>query len=264
MDLQKIWSIELDILNQIDKFCKLHHLKYSLAYGTLIGAVRHGGFIPWDDDIDIVMPRKDYEYLLENWNIPGYILQNKKTNNDYNQNFTKIRKDHTTFIQHEYEKYVSYHTGIFVDIFPGDRIAPKGILRKIQYFNCALDLLYSRDGVTSKKQSITEKILMILPRSLRMKTMNWCNKNIQKWNGTTNPFFFPSTIKAAKVYYSADLFDQMIQIEFAGNKYMCVKKYDRFLRDYYGDYMTLPPLKERTYTHHPIVVDFEKNFKEIL
>ena len=106
MDLRKVWDVELEILTQIDTFCRNNGLKYSLAYGTLLGAVRHGGFIPWDDDIDIIMPRKDYEYLIANWDIPGYIVQNKKTNDDFSQNFTKIRKDNTAYVQEEYEKYV--------------------------------------------------------------------------------------------------------------------------------------------------------------
>ena len=74
MDLKKVWMAELEILSQIDVFCREHGLKYSLAYGTMIGAVRHGGFIPWDDDIDIIMPRADYEFLISNWNVQGLLL----------------------------------------------------------------------------------------------------------------------------------------------------------------------------------------------
>ena len=96
IDLQKLWECELDILEHFDQFCRNNGLKYSLAYGTLLGAVRHGGFIPWDDDIDVIMPRKDYEYLVNNWDVKGYIVQNKRTNDDFNQNFTKIRKDTLT------------------------------------------------------------------------------------------------------------------------------------------------------------------------
>lgn len=263
MDLQRVWSIELEILDEIDNFCRSHNLKYSIAFGTLIGAVRHGGFIPWDDDIDIVMPRDDYEYLLANWDVPGFALQNKRTNDDYNQNFTKIRKDHTAFIQVEFEKNVSYHTGIFVDIFPGDRVAPEGLNRKLQYAECAVNLLYSRDGVTSRKTTVPEKMLLAVPKKLRHKIMIQCEKSIQKWNKKGGQYFFPSTIRDARIYYSADLFDEMIDVEFANRKYMCVKNYDAFLRGYYGDYMQLPPEEERVYKHHPIVVDFERNYNEI-
>lgn len=104
---QQIWATEQEILDVIHQVCTEHGLRYSLAYGTLIGAVRHKGFIPWDDDIDLMMPREDYEKLLVIWNQSapkGYILQNTRTDSDFTQNFTKIRKDHTTFLQDEAER----------------------------------------------------------------------------------------------------------------------------------------------------------------
>lgn len=262
-ELQLIWKAEREILDEIDRVCRTNGLRYSLAYGTLIGAVRHAGFIPWDDDIDIVMPRDDYNKMLTIWSReaqPKYVLQNKNTHSDFNQNFTKIRKDHTAFLQFEFEKHVTYPTGFFVDIFPGDRVAPQGLKRRLQYFNCALNLLYSREGVTIKKETLPEKILMCVPRGLRLKIRNWCDKNIQKWNKTDNQYFFPSTIYDARVYYPADLFDDMTEIEFEGKKYMCVRDYDKFLRIYYGDYMQLPPEEKRVFTHHPIYVDFNENY----
>lgn len=119
--IKKVWETEQEILDVIDKICRDNNLRYSLAYGTLIGAVRHKGFIPWDDDIDLMMPREDYEKLLSVWESQapkGYILQNSRTDPDFTQNFTKIRKDGTTFLQEESERTKNYHKGIFVDIFP--------------------------------------------------------------------------------------------------------------------------------------------------
>ena len=263
VDLQKIWDVELEILDQIDAFCRKHGLKYSLAYGTLIGAVRHGGFIPWDDDVDIVMPREDYEYLLSHWDIPGFVLQNKRTNNDFNQNFSKVRKDHTTFIQNEFEKSVSYHTGIFVDIFPGDRVAPEGLQRKVQHFCCALDLLYSREFVSGGRSSLVEKAFLAVPRKWRLKLIPLLDKEKQAWNTTESEYFFPSTINDMKIYYLPELFSEMVEIEFADRKYMCVKSYDSFLREYYGDYMQYPPEEQRLLKHHPIIIDAEKNYSEM-
>ncbi len=258
--LSELWNVELEILDQIDSFCRSNGLKYSLAYGTLLGAVRHGGFIPWDDDIDVIMPRADYEFLLSNWNVPGFILQNKRTNNDFDQNFTKIRKDHTAFIQDEHEKNVSYHTGIFVDIFPGDRVAPKGKARQQQFFYCALNLLYTREFTSGTKSSIIEKILLSLPRKLRLEILKTSEKKIQAWNRFDNQYFFPSTIKDAKVYFAPDLFDKMIDIPFEGKKYMCINDYDAYLRNCYGNYMCLPPEEERVLKHHPVFIDTESNY----
>lgn len=105
--LHRLWEVELEILDVIHDVCVKYNLRYTLAFGTLIGAVRHNGFIPWDDDIDIVMPRKDYDKLISVWNtdVPsGYILQFKENSPDFEQNFVKIRKDHTAFLQEESER----------------------------------------------------------------------------------------------------------------------------------------------------------------
>lgn len=263
MDLEKVWSTEIEILDQIDKFCRSHNLKYSIAYGTLLGAVRHRGFIPWDDDVDVLMPRWDYEYLLAHWDIPGYIVQNKRTNDDFNQNFTKIRKDHTSYLQYEFEKKVSYHTGIFVDIFPADRVAPKGIFRSLQFIYNAIDLLYSREFTSNGGSSILERLLLIVPRKTRLKIRSILEKKKQKWNNGNGELFNASTIREARLFYPADLFDEMIDMEFVDKKYMCIKKYDIFLKIYFGNYMKLPPEEQRVLVHHPIVVDFEKNYDEL-
>ena len=145
--LHQLWSIELEILDVIDQICVAHNLRYSPIYGTLLGAVRHKGFIPWDDDIDLMMPRDDYEAFLALWQQEapkGYILQNTRNSPDFSQNFTKIRKDHTAFIQTEDERDKRYHKGIFVDIFPADRVITGTLEQKTKYAACAVNLLYSR------------------------------------------------------------------------------------------------------------------------
>lgn len=185
---QQIWATEQEILDVIHQVCTEHGLRYSLAYGTLLGAVRHKGFIPWDDDIDLMMPREDYEKLLVIWNQSapkGYILQNTRTDSDFTQNFTKIRKDHTTFLQDEAERTKHYHKGIFVDIFPGDRV-PSGKLEKtVQYIACAINLLYSR-GHTSGSGGLigkAESILLKAPKKKYTIRRERAEKSIRRWNG---------------------------------------------------------------------------------
>ena len=125
--LRTLQLTQLEILKVFDAFCREHDLKYSLYAGSLLGAVRHQGFIPWDDDLDVCMDRGDYDRFPELWQqnpVEGYVLQNKENSKYFDQSFTKLRKDHTTFLQDEWE-IGNHHTGIFLDVFPIDRI-PNG------------------------------------------------------------------------------------------------------------------------------------------
>ena len=268
-EIEQLWVTEQEILDVIDRICAENGLRYSLAYGTLIGAMRHKGFIPWDDDIDIMMPRKDYEKLLAIWDSVApkeYILQNARTNPDFTQSFSKVRKNHTTFLQDESERIKTYHKGIFVDIFPGDRVAPRGLARKRQYAACVLNLLYTR-GHTSGSGGLVgmvERILLNISEEKRIKRRVATEKKICKWDGNENyEFIFPSTLAWCKKYYPADLFENLKKIEFNGKKYSCFADPDSILRIDYGDYMQLPPENERVWKHHPIVIDFERNYEEL-
>ena len=270
IQITEVWKYEQEILDVVHRICVENGLRYSLAYGTLIGAVRHGGFIPWDDDIDLMMPRTDYEKLREIWKQTApsnYILQDKQTSSDFTQNFLKIRKDHTTFLQTEEERLCVYHKGIFIDIFPGDRVAPSLLWKRIQYVACAVDLLYSR-GFRSNSGGVTgiiERVLLGIPQCFHTKFQIMANKFVQKWNAQEDcQYFFPSTIGSCKKYYPANLFENMAEIEFCGKRYACVRNVDEALRVEYGDYMQLPPESERVWKHHPIIIDFEHNYEELI
>ena len=268
--IKQVWSVEQEILDVIHKVCSDHNLRYTLAYGTLIGAVRHGGFIPWDDDIDMIMPRDDYEKLLEIWENAapaGYILQNIRTNEDYTNTFSKVRKNHTTFLQDEAEAAKQYHKGIFVDIFPADRVADNAVSNKMQYIACAVNLLYTRGYASGSGGLIgaVERILLALPKCVHPMLRKASEKIIRRWNNHDElRWFVPSTIEYAKHYYPSNLFDDMKTIDFCQKHYLCVADPDAFLRADYGDYMQLPPEEERVWKHHPIIIDFEHNYEELI
>lgn len=265
-----VWVHEQDILDVIDTICKKNGLRYSLAYGTLLGAVRHSGFIPWDDDIDIMMPREDYNILLDVWNKEApknYILQNYYTDSDFTQNFSKIRKNNTTFLQSESEREKNYHKGIFVDVFPGDRVAPQRIKQAVQYIACAINLLYSR-GYTSGTGGLVElveQVLLLIKGKTRSKLRDMAAHVMQYWNDKVfTDYIFASTISSSRMRYPASTFDDLERIEFNEKAYFCTKEYKKILSVQYGDYMKFPPEEERVWKHHPILIDFSHNYEELV
>ncbi len=267
--LKKVQKVELEILDVVHKVCVENHLKYSLAYGTLLGAVRHRGFIPWDAEIDICRPREDYDKLIEIWpkyKFEDYILQNIETDEEFTQNFTKIRKNHTTFLQPKEEQY-KYHKGVFIDIFPGDRVPDSKLKRQFQFFNMAVNLLYSRkfkSGSSSKMISTVENILLLFPKSFQKKYRKVAENVVKRYNSNSKfQYVFANTIDASKIYYPDDIFESLVLADFEDEKFYIYKDYDNCLKIEYGNYMELPPEKERSWTHAPELIDFHRNYEEI-
>ena len=267
--LHKLWDVELEILDVIDSFCKTHQIKYSIAYGTLLGAVRHKGFIPWDDDIDIMMLREDYNRFRQLWleNPPeGYAFVDDILYDEYHENFAKIRKKNTTFIQFDSEYSVKeMPLGIFVDIFVFDRVAPEGVLRKKQYFYSLVNMLYTRNHPSGSRglPALCERMLLSLPAGFQKRIKNRARRYIEKWNCHENALLANfCTLAASKRYLPANMFDNIIDIEFENRRYSAVSIYDEVLKIFFGDYMQLPPENQRA-SHYPLLLDFEHSWKDI-
>lgn len=267
--LHHIWDVELEIMDEIHRICVKYGIKYSLGFGSLIGAVRHKGFIPWDDDIDLVMPRNDYERLKHIWNAEAdkrFVLQDKCEGSNYTQNFYKIRKDHTAFIQGQEDVEGNYHKGIFVDVCPCDRVPDGRMLRNLQFFACAVNLLLAREHTsgTGGLTGIVEKVILALPHRWRPRIREEAKKIMTHWNGQDDlRCIFPDTIQNCKRYCPADTFDRVELTEFQGRMYYAIAHPERWLTIRYGDYMQLPAPEERVWKHHPLLVDFERNYEEI-
>ena len=268
--LRKVQLTELEILNTINEFCKRHGIKYSLYSGTVIGAVRHQGFIPWDDDVDICMSRDNYNKFIKTWeqNPPkGYILQNKENSPNFPSSFTKIRKDNTTFLHDEIDRG-KFHTGIFVDIFPIDRV-PKRILPKLKFYWDYMQYhLLTREYIPSDADILTKIIAKVVLKLNRPKNRPQKREQllscVTKYN--QNPqldMVGAEVISTMRINLPKDLMDSFTYLKFEDGEYMCFQKWDDYLRRTYGDYMQLPPEDERKWTHHPIIIDFEHNLEDI-
>ena len=268
--LNDIWDAEQSILDEIDRVCRENGLRYSLAYGTLIGAIRHQGFIPWDDDVDIMMPREDYDRLIALWPTAAskaFVVDNCDDHPDSVNNFSKIRKNHTTFLQFEVERTRSYHKGFFVDLFPADRVPEGRLAQMIQFLDFSLNLLYNRGAPSGNGGVIglAERILLgIMPKKRYHSLSLRFGRRSRRWNQfNRGQYVMPSTIRDCRLYYPADFFDHLELVRFRGKDYFTVKDWDYALRLEYGDYMKLPPEAERIWKHHPILIDFNRNYEEI-
>lgn len=268
--LRKLQLTQLEMLKIIDEICKKYHIKYSLYGGTLLGAVRHKGFIPWDDDLDICMERSEYDRFIAIWEKvgpAGYILQNKENTPNFTQSFTKIRKDYTTFLQYDFERG-KYHTGIFVDIFPLDRCPNNKILKIVFKSQCMIYQLLTREFIPQEANTfvkiVSKTILTVIRPSFRSYVRTQILKKIMKNNKNKKLKFVDfSTMYYLGIEYPSEMLDCYLELQFEDEKFMCFSEWDEHLRCCFGDYMKLPPEEERDWRHHPIILDFEHSYEEL-
>ncbi len=270
--LKGVQDWEIDILQQVHKICKKYKLKYFAIGGTALGAVRHEGFIPWDDDIDIGMPRKDYEKFLSvvQKELPeGYHVQNFFTEPATPFYFTKIRKDGTKFVEY-YLKDYPIHQGIFVDIFPFDGIPDDSILAKVHFRVCRilyqLYLCKSLDTVCSSRMEQLGETPALYKRMIR-KGLHICLKPVpKKWlfnlldycvqifNGTKTKRI--GHIVRRRLAVDKDVLYPITWLKFEHIQMPVPKDYDTYLKNQFGDYMKLPA-EDKRYGHLPYQVEIE-------
>ncbi|MBQ9229561.1 MAG: LicD family protein [Prevotella sp.] len=241
--------IQLDILSDVAGFCERNNLRYFLAYGTLIGAVRHQGYIPWDDDVDIIMPRPDYDIFIDTYNHTSgnYQVYCSKYNKKCFINFAKVHDVRTRY-QEGYAVETEY--GIFVDIFPFD-----GYHSRFQYSQCyyASLLLRSKTSVWFTEKAFYKNLIslflkmMLLPISIR-RILGFIEKKSRRieYESSTLVCFFTDIAEPIR----KSIFDNYIYSLFEGKMYRIPKEYDQILRIQYGDYMELPPIEERICKHY--------------
>lgn len=265
-NLEKLQKVELDILKQIHEFCVMYDIKYSLYAGTALGAVRHQGFIPWDDDVDIVMTRDEYRKFVKQWNqtpLNGYFMENTETDEECSINHTKIRKDGTVLLSKGEDESQGHH-GIWIDIFVFDKVKKGFWGEKVIYYNGVKRVLMTRGNRRNSSDSLAKKILKrvlsLIPKKIQRKQLQKANERVQKYNYLKDDFVWAdlSAVQYIKVRFPKELTEEYIKIAFENECFMIFKEYATLLRIEYGDYMRLPSEEERVCKHNPIKIQFNQ------
>lgn len=258
---------QLDMLIELKRICEEYNLKYFLAGGTLLGAIRHNGFIPWDDDIDLAMPREDYEKFIDicdteldkNYQLIDWHIDEKSP-----LPFLKMKIKGTHY-REEISKKTEMNDEIFIDIFPIDAIPDKDIFRKKIWLETYLikKILLLRCGFSIDENKIfVKKILYFLLKNIsRYRSINrWkykFEKIVIKYNNlkTKNLVCYSGAYSLKKEMKPRKMLSTYCLHKFETEYFSIPKQYDEYLTSHYGDYMKLPPKKEQISKHRISYVD---------
>ena len=249
---EELKKIQVEILDNVVEFCQRHNLRYFLAYGTLLGAVRHNGYIPWDDDIDIHMPRPDYEKFIGLYNneADNNEVVSHELDSNYRVAFAKVYRKGTIVKEFHFKPDLF---GVYIDIFPLDglkdrKLASKcGEIRRLMHIK---NSIFLSDMPFMRKVRLAVTKLLLLPISL-----NVLKKKIKEY-ATKYRYEECDTVYssysrlAAREIFPRSIFDGYKSVLFEGKEYRSPLDCDTYLSALYGNYMQLPPEEKRISTHN--------------
>jgi len=264
--INKLRDVQLSIFDFFINFCNKNNLQYYIIGGTLLGSIRHGGYIPWDDDIDIGMPREDYDnfiFLFLKERNELYYLQNKVTDYRVHIPFSKLRRNHTTILEEE-TKNLTSHKGIFIDVFPLDKLPFNDTTRqKFKYFLFRLfqSIHLYKNKYRSFKNPIV-KIISFLLSFLPYQLLNFFTIKLMTSYGTSSTdyvvnysslfIYKKQKLSLSQVYGSGKL------VKFEHLYVNAPTNYDFYLKTHYGDYLKMPPIEKRISHHKILSISFDE------
>lgn len=256
--LRKLQLTELKILKEIDRICTKYKIRYYLGEGSLLGAVRHQGFIPWDDDMDILMQREDYEKFLRvapSEISKDYEIQHSTTIKNYWSPFIKVRYLKKSSYHQQHIAHLSDHNGPLIDIFPLDNVPKKDSLQ--QYIQAMQIKLYR--GMISYKLGTRNprkwkgRIVKFLSHFYTLKRLHAnLDKTFKKYNSKNNKYIvnLASYYSYKKQTVPKNWYGKPRLVKFEKNMFPIPKEAEKILSSIYGNYMELPPEEKRVIKHH--------------
>ncbi len=262
-EINELQKIQLSMLKDFDAVCQRHRISYQLFSGTALGAVRHKGFIPWDDDIDVVMLREDYERFFDSaskeLDSNKYYVQ-REFSEHWPMFFSKLRLNGTTYIEKYHSHDARIHQGIYIDIFPCDNLSDSRLMQKLQYIASKIVIaksLYARGYETN---STVKKCFMQFCRILPTEPFKRLCIRRNDSSSLKVHTFFGGGKKFERSIFLREWFEQSVKMRFEDSEFPVSAHYDEMLRVMYGDYMVMPTLEQRVCKRHAAIVDINKPY----
>ena len=255
--LRRLQMIELEMLEEVDRICRKCNIHYNIIAGTLLGSVRHNGFIPWDDDADVALLRPEYEKFRKacrtELDTARFEFQDHRNTRGYRWGYGKLRRKDTLFVR-EHQEHMPYRQGIFIDIFPLDHVPDNYFMRCIQNFECfcVRKILWSKVGMAADKSFCKRQIYKILNRIPEKQIFRYYHHMVcragRKQTRMVRILLFP-TPNGEYGYYRC-WYENSQDMMFEGKVFQGIKDYDSYLSFKFGNYMKLPPVHMRKV--HPV------------
>ncbi len=274
--LRNLQLVENDMLKKVADICDENGIRYTLSSGTLLGAVRHGGFIPWDDDIDIEIPVPDYYRFLEIAQRAlgeEYFVQTYMTDPNYHFAYTRIRKNNTTYLD-SYQRYHKIHHGVWIDIFPLIPVNPGLPLKLKKKWLSICNFIQIEEDIENYREEYKELIgpigimLVNMFSKIPMKTRQKIHRSML--NAVFNADPEKCSLRAnvwgnITTVFPREVFDgETEELLFEGSLYKVPHDYKRYLEIKYGDYMTLPPEKDRHGHCGDAIIDLNNSYEKYM
>lgn len=271
-DLKALQEKEIEILQAVHDACEKLGIEYVIMHGTLIGAVRHHGFIPWDDDIDICMTQENYDRFIRDGNsvLPENMrIQHAATEEECPNLFAKVRDRNTTFLHHEHID-LNINQGVFIDVFPVGKIKAGSLNVTIEHYKRKLFNIINECYDPAYIAGIKRPISRVIGKFIHYVVIKGFMRKVDR-----KDFILREEDRRRRLHYSGDdltfisiyrkivgpfsLFSKRKLFEYDGHAFYGPEEYDALLSLLYGDYMTIPPV-EKQITHKPLFVDLTHGY----